>query len=41
MVSADVAAATSLAAIRAGAGALLESLRLFDVYADAERLGPG
>ena len=28
------------AALRDGAGTLLESLRLFDVYADAERLGP-
>ncbi len=24
-----------------GAGELLESIRLFDVFADAERLGPG
>lgn len=28
-------------ALRAGAGPLLESLRLFDVYRDAERLGAG
>jgi phenylalanyl-tRNA synthetase beta chain len=27
-------------ALRVGAGSLLESLRLFDVYADPERLGP-
>jgi len=28
-------------ALRAGAGELLESIRLFDVYSDAERLGAG
>ena len=30
-----------LAALRAGAGELLESARLFDVYTDADRLGAG
>ena len=29
------------AALRSGAGDLLESIRLFDVYRDAERLGAG
>ena len=32
-------AAEVLAAVRTGAGELLESVRLFDVYADADRLG--
>src|SRR5207247_544510 len=41
VVSADVAAADVLTAIRSGAGPLLESARLFDTYADPERLGPG
>ena len=41
VVPAEVAEAEVLAAIRSGAGQLLESARLFDVYADAERLGPG
>jgi phenylalanyl-tRNA synthetase beta chain len=41
VVSADVAAGDVLTAIRSGAGPLLESARLFDTYADAERLGPG
>jgi phenylalanyl-tRNA synthetase beta chain len=34
-----VPAADVLAAVRTGAGELLESVRLFDVYADAGRLG--
>src|SRR6185437_5272597 len=34
-----VPAAEVLAAVRTGAGELLESVRLFDVYADADRLG--
>jgi phenylalanyl-tRNA synthetase beta chain len=34
-------AADVAAALRDGAGSLLESLRLFDVYTDPERLGPG
>ncbi|MEP6597824.1 MAG: phenylalanine--tRNA ligase subunit beta [Actinomycetota bacterium] len=37
----DVAASSVLGALRAGAGELLESVRLFDLYADKERLGPG
>jgi len=41
VVPEDVPAATVLAAVRSGAGELLESVRLFDVYADAERLGAG
>jgi len=40
VVPSDVPAATLLAAVREGAGELLESARLFDVFADAERLGP-
>ncbi|HEY6746099.1 MAG TPA: phenylalanine--tRNA ligase subunit beta [Mycobacteriales bacterium] len=40
LVPATVPAAEVDAALRAGAGPLLESLRLFDVYADAARLGP-
>ncbi len=36
-----VAAADVEAALRGGAGELLESVRLFDVYTDAERLGTG
>jgi phenylalanyl-tRNA synthetase beta chain len=40
VVPAPVAAGDVLAAIRSGAGNLLESARLFDVYADEERLGP-
>ena len=40
VVPAAVPAATVEAALREGAGALLESVRLFDVYTDAERLGP-
>jgi len=41
VVSGQVPAADVLAAVRAGAGSLLESVRLFDVYADDERLGAG
>ncbi len=37
----DVTAAELFAAVREGAGELLESIRLFDVFADAERLGAG
>ena len=37
----EAAAAEVTAALRDGAGSLLESLRLFDVYTDRERLGPG
>jgi phenylalanyl-tRNA synthetase beta chain len=41
VVDAGVPAADVLEAVRAGAGELLESVRLFDVYTDAERLGAG
>jgi phenylalanyl-tRNA synthetase beta chain len=41
VVSADVAAADVLAAVQAGAGELLEAVRLFDVYSDESRLGAG
>jgi phenylalanyl-tRNA synthetase beta chain len=41
VVSQDVPAAQLLAAVREGAGELLESVRLFDVYVDTERLGAG
>jgi phenylalanyl-tRNA synthetase beta chain len=41
VVEESVPAADVLAAVRSGAGELLESIRLFDVYADPERLGPG
>ena len=41
VVAADVAADAVLAAVRDGAGELLESVRLFDVYADPQRLGDG
>jgi phenylalanyl-tRNA synthetase beta chain len=37
----EAPAADVLSAVREGAGELLESVRLFDVYADADRLGPG
>ncbi|HVD29989.1 MAG TPA: phenylalanine--tRNA ligase subunit beta, partial [Mycobacteriales bacterium] len=37
----EAPAAEVTAALRDGAGSLLESLRLFDVYTDPERLGPG
>ena len=40
LVPAAVPAASVADALRDGAGSLLESLRLFDVYADPERLGP-
>jgi phenylalanyl-tRNA synthetase beta chain len=40
VVPADVPAAEVAAALRSGAGALLESLRLFDVYV-GEQAGPG
>jgi phenylalanyl-tRNA synthetase beta chain len=40
VVSDGVPAATVLAAVRDGAGPLLETARLFDEYADASRLGP-
>jgi len=40
VVGSSVPAASVAKALRDGAGPLLESLRLFDVYADAERLGP-
>ncbi|HEV7655378.1 MAG TPA: phenylalanine--tRNA ligase subunit beta [Mycobacteriales bacterium] len=40
VVPASVPAASVAAALTDGAGSLLESLRLFDVYADLERLGP-
>ncbi len=40
VVPVEVAAADVLAAVRAAAGELLESARLFDVYTDADRLGP-
>jgi phenylalanyl-tRNA synthetase beta chain len=41
VVPASVPAASVASALRDGAGTLLEALRLFDVYADPERLGPG
>jgi len=41
VVPAAVPAASVADALRDGAGSLLESLRLFDLYADPERLGPG
>ncbi|GAA2308640.1 phenylalanine--tRNA ligase subunit beta [Streptomyces kunmingensis] len=41
VVDKDVPAATVEEALRAGAGELLESLRLFDVYENAEQLGEG
>ena len=41
VVPAEVAAQEVLEAVRGGAGDLLESARLFDVYADDERLGAG
>jgi phenylalanyl-tRNA synthetase beta chain len=40
-VSAATPVAEVEAALREGAGELLESVRLFDVYADEQRLGPG
>jgi len=41
VVAADVPVVDVQRAIEAGAGGLLESARLFDVYVDPERLGPG
>jgi phenylalanyl-tRNA synthetase beta chain len=41
VVASEVPAADVLAAVRDGAGELLESVRLFDVYADDQRLGAG
>jgi len=41
VVPAEVPVGELTAVVTAGAGELLESARLFDVYADAERLGPG
>jgi phenylalanyl-tRNA synthetase beta chain len=41
VVPAEVAAAEVESALRDGAGELLESIRLFDVYADDTRLGAG
>jgi phenylalanyl-tRNA synthetase beta chain len=41
VVPADVPAQAVEQTVRAAAGPLLESVRLFDVYADAERLGAG
>jgi phenylalanyl-tRNA synthetase beta chain len=40
VVPAEVPAASVADALRDGAGSLLESLRLFDVYTDPQRLGP-
>jgi phenylalanyl-tRNA synthetase beta chain len=40
VVPAGVLAGDVLAAVREGAGELLEAVRLFDVYSDAGRLGP-
>jgi phenylalanyl-tRNA synthetase beta chain len=40
VVGAGVAAADLENTLRASAGPLLESVRLFDVYVDADRLGP-
>jgi phenylalanyl-tRNA synthetase beta chain len=41
VVAADVAAGDIADVLRRGAGPLLEGLRLFDVYADPERVGAG
>ncbi|MDQ1733920.1 MAG: phenylalanyl-tRNA synthetase beta chain [Pseudonocardiales bacterium] len=41
VVPEEVPAADVLAAVRTGAGQLLESVRLFDVYSDPARLGSG
>jgi phenylalanyl-tRNA synthetase beta chain len=41
VVADTVPSADVLAAVADGAGELLESVRLFDVYADDVRLGPG
>ncbi len=41
VVAQSVTSADVLAALRDGAGELLESVRLFDVYADATVSAPG
>ena len=41
VVGSGLPSADVLVALREGAGELLESIRLFDVYADADRLGAG
>ena len=41
VVADEVRAGDVLDAVRSGAGELLETVRLFDVYADVERLGAG
>jgi phenylalanyl-tRNA synthetase beta chain len=41
VVEESIPAAEVLAAVRSGAGELLESIRLFDVYTDPDRLGAG
>lgn len=41
VVATDVQAETVAAALRSGGGELVESVRLFDVYSDAARLGDG
>jgi phenylalanyl-tRNA synthetase beta chain len=41
VVDEAIPAADVLGAVRTGSGELLESVRLFDVYSDAEKLGPG
>jgi phenylalanyl-tRNA synthetase beta chain len=41
VVGTDVAAGDVEQTLRVSAGSLLESVRLFDVYTDAERLGDG
>jgi phenylalanyl-tRNA synthetase beta chain len=41
VVAREVASADLLVTLREGAGPLLETVRIFDVYADAERLGAG
>lgn len=41
VVAQDVPASAVAQAVREGAGELLESMRLFDVYNDETRLGPG
>jgi phenylalanyl-tRNA synthetase beta chain len=41
VVGIDVESASVLEALREGAGELLETVRLFDVYVDDERLGAG
>jgi phenylalanyl-tRNA synthetase beta chain len=41
VVDAGTPSSDVLAALRDGVGGMLESARVFDVYRDAERLGPG